>query len=376
MAHMNMNTHKNTGNYSYPSNRRNAVRMQRRMTVVFCLIICIVCLIIGFFQIKNLLSDKEKTIDPTSSSSIPDTSIPISSSDTTDTQASQETTTSSQAVTADERAAMLAQLNTDISALIESESGRYSVYYINMNNNETLAINEQDPMVAASSIKIAFNTYLYQQVAAGACAMTDTMNYNAAAYPDGDYEAGTGTIQNSADQTEYTLQQISNLSITISDNCATNMLLRKLGGSDSVNENYLVPISSIVNYRSSVSYTDYTGATSSGKNRTCAEDLALYAKNLYLLYTESPDAYQGLITDLCNTEYDWGVPSGVPDEYEVAHKVGFNPSYGSNNDVGIVFAQEDYVLCVMTESADGANAQAVIGQISSLIYNYVSGCYS
>ena len=160
MAHMNMNTHKNTGNYSYPSNRRNAVRMQRRMTVVFCLIICIVCLIIGFFQIKNLLSDKEKTIDPTSSSSIPDTSIPISSSDTTDTQASQETTTSSQAVTADERAAMLAQLNTDISALIESESGRYSVYYINMNNNETLAINEQDPMVAASSIKIAFNTYL------------------------------------------------------------------------------------------------------------------------------------------------------------------------------------------------------------------------
>ena len=231
-------------------------------------------------------------------------------------------------------------------------------------------------MVSASSIKIAYNTYLYKKAAEGILSMDEELAYNSAPYPEGDLETGTGTIQTSANGTKYSLSTLSNLSVAISDNCATNMILRKLGGIDAVNSEYMVPISAVVNYRTPVTYTDYTGQEKSGKQRTSAIDLAMYAKNLYTLYKAAPASYEKLMTDLCTTEYTWGIPAGVPSNYKVAHKVGFNPAYGSNNDVGIVFAQEDYVLCVMTESGSDSSGQGVIGQVSKLVSDYLTACYS
>ena len=330
---------------------------------------------------KNTAGSSEQTAAitpvPTSSESS-SSSVPSETAAGTSagTSAASTPASSTQTVTAEQRKAALETLSASIKTLLDSQSGRYSVYYINMNNGETLGYKEADPMVSASSIKIAYNTYLYKKAAEGALSMDEEMAYNASPYPEGDLETGTGTIQTTANGTKYTLSALSNLSVTISDNCATNMILRKLGGIDAVNEEYMVPISAVVNYRTAASYTDYAGTAQSGKQRTSATDLAMYAKNLYVLYKASPDDYAKLMTDLCTTEYTWGIPAGVADNYKVAHKVGFNPAYGSNNDVGIVFAQEDYVLCVMTESGSDSNGQAVIGQVSQLVSDYLTACYS
>ena len=149
-----------------------------------------------------------------------------------------------------------------------------------------------------------------------------------------------------------------------------------LGGEDAVNNNYMKTISSVVDYRSDVQYTDYTGTATHGRRRTSAIDLAKYAEHLYKDYTGNKDLYQPLIDDLCNTEYNWGVPGGVPSGVTVAHKVGFNTTYYANNDVGIVFGTEDYVLAVMTESGDAKAAQQIIGEVSRMIYEYVESNYA
>ena len=373
-------------------------RRQRELIVVLCLIISIVCIISLAILIKTNL-DRSGASAATSATTAPAettpaptaaASIAIDPNATSATQPSAAQTTgdpsaaatasgtsaSAQTISADARAKALTDLSSAVSDLLDKESGRYSVYYVNLTTGETLGYKESAPMVAASSIKIAYNTYLYQQAAAGAFSMSDEMTYNAKPYPEGDLETGTGTIQTSADGTKYTVSELSHLSITISDNCATNMILRELGGIDAVNDGYMVPISAIVNYRTPVSYTDYNGAEQSGKHRTSAEDLALYAKNLYVLYKANPDIYQPLMDDLKTTEYNWGLPAGVPSGTAVAHKVGFNPAYGANNDVGIVFAQEDYVLCVMTESGSDSNAQTVIGNVSKLFSDYITSCYA
>lgn len=148
-----------------------------------------------------------------------------------------------------------------------------------------------------------------------------------------------------------------------------------MGGIDTVNEEYMAPISAVVNYRVPVTYTDYKGTSQSGRQRTSASDLAMYAANLYKLYKAAPASYEKLITDLCTTEYSWGIPASAGQLPKSPIRWGFNPAYGSNNDVGIVFAQEDYVLCVMTESGSDADGQAV-GQVSGLVSGYITGCYS
>lgn len=353
--------------------RYKQIQKQRRIIVVCCMFICLACVILLIMLTGNLLNRKaskpakSESRVPSSESSIPET--------TTASASSSETQAPVSTISAEERASLLSRLETDIATYLSSQSGRYSMYYMNLNNGETVSFNGEIPMVAASSIKIAYNTYLYQRAAAGDFSMSDTMSYNASAYPDGDYEAGTGTIQNSPDGTSYTLSEITGLSIRISDNCATNMLLRKLGGIDEVNDSFMVPVSAVVNYRSSVSYTDYNGSQQSGRHRTSAMDLAKYAQELYRLYTADPASYEALINDLSNTEYTWGIPAGVPAGTKVAHKVGFNSAYGSNNDVGIVFGTEDYVICVMTETGGAVTAQENIGAVSKMVADYIDSCY-
>lgn len=380
----NANSGYSSGYNIYNSTRRRSGNDRRKKFVVICLFICMICVILDVIFISKLASKgKKDVVAPTSSSSVTmltddsgNVIVPPSDSSSDASSSATGEGGRTQTVDADTRAANLAALQTQVADYLNKQTGRFGVYYINMNNGETMAFNESQPIVAASSIKIAYNTYLYEKAASGELTMDEKITYNAAKYPEGDYEGGTGTIQNSADGTEYTLYDVSHLSITVSDNCGTNMVLRRLGGEDAVNNNYMKTISSVVDYRGDVQYTDYTGTATHGRRRTSAIDLAKYAEHLYKDYKGNKDVYQPLINDLCNTEYSWGVPGGVPSGVQVAHKVGFNTTYYANNDVGIVFGTEDYVLAVMTESGNAQTAQQIIGEVSKMVYDYVESNYA
>ena len=373
--------------YNVRSPRRRKRNERRKLFVVTCLFICMTCLILDIIFIAKLTKKSKKTVTPAQTSSVisfeTDESgnviVPPSSDPSTSSEATESTTAAKvQTVDADTRAAHLANLQSKVADYLGKQNGRFGVYYINMNNGETMAYKEDQPIVAASSIKLAYNTYLYEKAASGELSLDEKMAYKATGYQDGvnggDLEYGTGTIQNAADGTEYTLSEVSHLAITISDNCGNNMVIRRLGGEDAINNNYLKTISSVVDYRSKVEYTDYTGKSVAGRRRTSAIDLAKYAERLYKNYKGNEEAYQPLIDDLCHTEYSWGVPAGVSGDATVAHKVGFHGT--ACNDIGIVFGTEDYVLCVMTESGSESTAHDIIGEVSKMVYEYVESNYN
>ena len=288
-----------------------------------------------------------------------------SSSQTTATTAPTATTISSA-----ERAQAFNKAKSDIEALIATYKGRYAIYYQNLVNGEIYSFKANTPFVAASSIKLGINTHLYLQIADEKISPTEILAYDNRPYPTGDYEAGTGIIQSQPNGTKYSVRDTSGLSIRISDNCATNMVIRKLGGIDKVNE-YLRLVSGIVDYRKSVSYTNYAGTAVSGRHRTCATDLGLHAVSLYQLYQDNPTVYQPLIDDLCETEFDFGIQKGIPEIIRVAHKIGTNGAYNTENDVGIVFAGEPFVLCVMTESGSASNARRFQAEVARILYQYI-----
>ena len=313
---------------------------------------------------------------PTPDPSYPDATDPPQPTDPTAAPTDNAAPTPADPATRD---AARSTLESAIQTLLGGRIGRYGVYYYNLGNGESIGISDSSPFVAASSVKIAYNTYLYKASIAGQFPLTDQLAYNSAAYPQGDFEAGTGDIQNKPNGTQYSLSELSRLSICISDNCATNMILRKLGGIEVVNDQFMKPISSVVDYRGKVDYTDFRGTAQSGKNRTSARDLSMYAKSLYELYQSDKGAYQPLIDNLSQSIFTWGLqnvslPTDVnfaPPTPVVAHKIGFNTGYFTNNDVGIVFAAEDYVLCVMTENTSDADAQKAIAEVSQLVYEYI-----
>lgn len=274
-------------------------------------------------------------------------------------------------VTQAERASAFLALQDSVTSYAGNFNGRIGIYYINLKTGETWGLNEKEPFVAASSIKMGINTLLYKKVAEGAFKFTDMLAYDNRAYPTGDMEPGTGSIIGQPNGTKFSVRRTSQLSITISDNCATNMVIRKLGGIDTVVP-YLTSISGEVPYRTPVSYTDYKGAIVSGRHRISAKDLAKYAQNLYTLWQASKEDYQPLIDDLENTVFEFGVQSKLPKTVKVAHKIGTNGDYRTENDVGIVFAKEPYVICVTTENSSQSAGRTAVADISLQFYNFIA----
>jgi beta-lactamase class A len=350
-------------------------KTRRTLNIILIILIAFILFFIFRMVYENRKEPANGTIE-SESSSLPSDSFSESSASLSDSVSSQSSIGNTSDIDSQKRVLQFADLQKDITDYTDQFDGRIGVFYINLTNGETFGVDEEDPFVAASSIKLALATQYYQSISMGTFKLTDMLSYDSRPYTiGGDMEYGTGVIIHEPNGTQFSARRTAQLAITISDNCATNMMIRKLGGIDSIMP-HLYEISGTVKYRDPISYTDYKGAIiTQQRHRISALDLALYAANFYALWSESKEDYQPLMDDLQNTVFDFGIHKKLPSEVRVAHKIGTNYDWRTENDVGIVFADEPYVLCVTTEGRDQTAGRAASADISLLIYRYITGLY-
>jgi beta-lactamase class A len=244
-------------------------------------------------------------------------------------------------------------LRSEIKDYIQSQGGRIGVYFRDVRSGASFGINEKEPITAASSIKAPIVLYLFEQVAAGKLSLEEKMDYQ-----DIDYSAGAGNLQFfAAEGARYSLGVLANLAITISDNIAWKMLLRRLG-KDNV-ASY---------FRSLGGETVYP----EGQNISTARDLGIYMQGILDFTEREPELGELLLAYMSHTIFDEeGIPVGVPDGIKVAHKVGTVNHVAA--DVGIVFlADRPYILTVMTDGVGQSidDGFAVVEEISAKVYRY------
>jgi len=263
------------------------------------------------------------------------------------------------------------ELQKSVQALINTQTGvRCGFYYANMKNGEEFGYNDMVPFVAGSAMNLPINITLYEQAKTGGLKLSEIMTYGST-----DTVSGSGTIQNTVIGSQHYIRELAGLSVTIGDNTASSMLMRRLGGIDLIN-NDIKLISDVIDFRTSTTYTDYAGVQQSGMNRTSAQDMAKYMQYFYRMYLAYPSIYQPLFNDLAHTTSDWGVAGNLPSDILVCHKTGSDAAFKSETDVALIFAEEPYVLCVTVESADPAAGKLLQQQLGDLVYAYLHGCYS
>jgi beta-lactamase class A len=248
-----------------------------------------------------------------------------------------------------ERQEELKRLKDDINNYLSEQQGIYGVYFINLETGDEFGINDTEEYIAASTSKLPIILYLYTKIESGEVDPEWVLTYE-----EEDFEPGTGTVQYGNYGDEYTVREASRLSITISDNCAVNMIIRLCG------------IENIRQYMLDLGGTIYYGS----RHRSCPKDMALYAKELYRLYKDNPSVYGELIKDLEETIFNDRINALLPKEIRVAHKIGNNT--GTVNDVGIVFAKQPYVISFMTRDIiSGEKANEAIATVSRMVFDYI-----
>lgn len=240
---------------------------------------------------------------------------------------------------------------------LDKDIDNVSIIYKDLNTNETIKINQNEEFLAASTYKVGLNLYAYDLVKKGNINLTDKVPYKK-----DHYEEGAGTLQFKEDLIEEELQYLLDLSISHSDNIASNMISDYLGGKETVraalNDIYKtnMPIDeNIISPKDELKILEYVYKNSNDEN---IRHLSEVMKNT--IYNSRLNRY---------------LHEGI-----TAHKVGTYDT--SIHDVGIIYDDNPYILIIYTKdlvedvTVDCTNGETVIADISKAIYQYHKNKYN
>lgn len=220
-----------------------------------------------------------------------------------------------------------------------------SIYVYQLDTGITAGINQDKVMHSASTAKLPILYFTQLQLDSGKIRLSDRYHYSEAVNAfDGAYlPEGSGILPKQANETDYSLQELIQLTAKESDNVASNML------------SYYVTNQFDDHFYEVMNTVTQTSWDMSHKNGT-AKQAGLVMKALYDLNSK------GFVLDaLSTTAFDEERISKHID-VRVAHKIG--DAYDFRHDVAVIYAESPYVLSIFTDHKNYND----ISQISDDIY--------
>ena len=159
--------------------------------------------------------------------------------------------------------------------------------------------------------------------------------------------------------------------ITVSDNDATNTLVKRLGQGDAA-----AGMTKVNEYCQAHGFHEtYMGRlmldfSSSQDNYTSVEDCAHFLEMIYQGELVGADS---ILAYMKQQERVGKLPAGVPSDIETANKTGELEDV--ENDVAIIYADETpYIICVMmSELVNTVSGRETIVKTSAVVYEHMSG---
>ena len=255
------------------------------------------------------------------------------------------------------------KLQYRIENYLKERNGNYSFYIIDPKTHEYVSINDSD-YIAASIIKTYLLVQVHKEIRDGNLSFDDELTLM-----DKYKVSGSGIIAKEPEGTKYTVRELLELVITISDNVAANILADHVGLEniwDTMEELELKG----TNYGHLILPKEKTRYFY-GWNRTSTKDLA---NTYYKIYQRTclGEEYDTMLMELftkCKSNYK--IPKLLPDGTKVSHKTGSLPLY--EHDAGIVFTENrDYIIaCMSNELKSNGDGQRTIATVSRIVYNHM-----
>ncbi len=239
----------------------------------------------------------------------------------------------------------MVELRAKITPILENEPGEYGVYVEDLFSGAWMGVNERDPFIPASLMKVPLMVSVLKQVELGYLSLDEKVEVN---------------LKNSSGTSEKrTVNELLRLTAMESNNIAANALATLVTKED-LNSAFIafgIPLSEITSGKIDVSPKEYSNIL----------------RSLYFSTYLRRRFSQLLLSTLVDTEYNEQLVPGIPVEVKVAHKVGFWKDEGQNHDCGIVYLPEkNYLICIMSAHTSFEDASRVTTEISRTAYSFMS----
>ncbi|MGE5630568.1 MAG: serine hydrolase [Caulobacteraceae bacterium] len=241
---------------------------------------------------------------------------------------------------------------------IKTLKGTIGIYYKNLSTGNTISLNENKGIISASVIKLPILVEAFHQMEKGAISKNDMV-----ALCESDKMPFCGALSYMHNGLEVTVEDLCNLMIILSDNTATNMLI-KLLGFDNIN-GYMRELG-LKNSVLGRLLFDEEADKKGFRNIVSAEDIGMLYELMWEGKLVSPEASRQMLAILKQQQINHKIPTRLDEGGAVAHKTGEDT--GITHDTGIVYAKEPFILCILSEETNVAETNDFIGALAYQAY--------
>lgn len=253
---------------------------------------------------------------------------------------------------------------TDLKAEVEKMSAQTpglnpGILFVDLETGGYLSLNDTHVFSAASTIKVPILVAFFQAIDNGTIRLDEELTLK----PE-QIVPEAGFMQYDPPGTRYTALEVATAAIVASDNTATNMLIDRLGGTETLNQKF----------RSwGLTQTSLHNALPDlgGTNTTSPQDLAKLILAVDRGKVISLPSRDRLLDIMKETENDSLLPQGLGEGASIAHKTGTINSILADAGLVALPTGKRYIAVVMVERTDGDDrAGDLIRQISTVAYQH------
>ena len=229
-----------------------------------------------------------------------------------------------------------------IAAEMETIPGHTGFYYKNLATGFTFGVREEETYLAASVIKFPILLHVLSRAAAGEISLSDKLTVQ-----NWEKVPSCGGLNQFTDAVEADVRTLCRLMIVLSDNTATNKLIRFCGMEQCNAAFRAMGLTKTVLNRL---LFDYEAAKQGFQNYICPREIGMLLEQLYREEFVSPEVSRYAVDILRDQQVDHKLNGKLCGEVPIAHKTGEDDHL--SNDVGIVFAKEPFVICFAGHDTD------------------------
>jgi beta-lactamase class A len=274
----------------------------------------------------------------------------------------------------------LPELESRLEARIaEGGAGTVGLYFHDLEAGDSLLLDADVRIHAASTMKVPVMIQLYRDQDAGLLDLDDSVTItktfrsivDGSAYDLGAPDDSDTLLYRRIGERE-SIRALMERMITVSSNLATNILIELVGADRTQATMRELGADSIVVLRGVEDGKAYRAGLN---NTTTAWDLGVIFSAIVEGQAASPGACDEMIAVLLRQEFSDNIPAGLPPGTPVAHKTGWIDQYVTH-DAGIVYRPDGsaYVLVVLTSGVVNDDAaELLIADLSRIVWEYTTG---
>lgn len=260
--------------------------------------------------------------------------------------------------------------------IARSEADVVGIYFKDLTTGDSILVNADARVHAASMMKVPVLIQLFRDAEAGRLSLADslTLTRTFSSIVDGSpYELGA---PDDSDSTLYarvgkreSIRRLAELMITVSSNLATNMLIERVGAERVQRTMRELGADSIAVLRGVEDMKAYRAGLN---NTTTARDLGVIFAAIADGRAAGTESCREMVEILGRQEFNEGLPAGLPAGAKVAHKTGSITEI--RHDGGIVYpgVRGPYVLVVLTKGIEDADtADRLVADIARMVHSRI-----